>query len=449
MRILVVSNGYPPRGRFGTEFYTQELVAGLSRRGHELFVLHPVRTGERPRYTLEEEEVDGIPVFLLHNEGDRKRSFAASYRDVEVERVFDRVLERVRPDVVHFLYLVWGLSVGLPAVAEARGISSVLTATDYTLACHRGQMYDHRLERCGGPHPPEVCAGCIREPGPYDLEPLPRLVKRTLARGLAGLGGLGKVPVTRDLEARERAVGEALGTLKFVIAPTGNMAEAYLRLGVPQERIVRLTYAFDEKPFVSVRHEPPPASPRLGFFGQFAPHKGFGTLLQAFERMEAGGPRPGAPPVELVLYGGPSEGRHRLFAEAALARVSSSGVRRGTPFEPAESPRVLAGLTALVLPSEWDENAPLAGLQARAAGVPIVGADVPGIAEIVQPGLHGRLFPPGDVQALAEALFAVIRGEPGRALDPGLPLSYDEHLGRVEELLGSISTRPRLRTEEQ
>jgi len=54
VRILVVSNGFPPRGRWGTEFYTKELVRGLSARGHELFVLHPERSGERPRYTLEE-----------------------------------------------------------------------------------------------------------------------------------------------------------------------------------------------------------------------------------------------------------------------------------------------------------------------------------------------------------------------------------------------------------
>ncbi len=446
MRILVVSIGYPPRGRFGTEFYTRELVRGLSNRGHELFVFHPVRMRAKPRYTVEEVEEEGIPVFLLHNAGDPKRGFEASYRDEEVERAFAEVLERVRPDRVHFLYLVWGLSVGLPAVAEAKGIPTLLTLTDFTLACHRGQLYDHRLKRCGGPHPPETCADCIREPGPFDQPPLRRFLKRTLAHGLAGIGGLGKVVVASDLERREKAVSEMFRTVGHVVAPTANLASIFTRAGVPVSKLTTLVYAFDEAPFLEVRLSKEPARPRIGFFGQFAPHKGFGTLLEAFARLEAN-KGPYDPDVELVLYGAPAEGRHRLFADPLLARSNSRHVTRGEPFEPDESPHVLAALTALVAPSEWDENAPLAVLQARAAGVPVVGSDVPGIAEIVVHKKHGRLFTAGDPRALADALFAVIRGEPGRALDPGLPLSYDEHLKRIEELLGSISTPKRSRTD--
>jgi hypothetical protein len=52
MRLLVVANGYPPRGRWGTEFYTRELVRGMIGRGHQVAVLHPVRSDERPRFTL-------------------------------------------------------------------------------------------------------------------------------------------------------------------------------------------------------------------------------------------------------------------------------------------------------------------------------------------------------------------------------------------------------------
>ena len=446
MRILCVSNGYPPRGRFGTEFYTQELVRGLSNRGHELFVLHPVRTGEAPRYTVEEVEEEGIPVFLLHNPGDPGKSFEASYSDPGAERAFAEVLDRVRPDRVHFLYLVWGLSVGLPAVARAKGIPSLLTLTDFTLVCHRGQLYDHRLVRCGGPHPPEVCADCIREPGPFDLPPWKRFVKRTVAHAAAGVGGLGRVVVAEDLVRREAAVRAMFREVAHVVAPTANLGRVFQEAGVPRPMLSTLVYAFDEEPFQAVRRGAPPARPRLGFFGQFAPHKGLGTLLEAFERME---PRARAEghDVELVLYGGPSSGRHRLYADHVLGPARSERVRRGEPFEPDESPAVLGDLTALVAPSEWDENAPLAVLQARAAGVPVVGSDVPGIAEVVTHGTHGLLFPVGDAGALADALLAVIRGEPGRGLDPGLPLSYDEHLRRIEELLGSISTPARSRTE--
>jgi len=446
MRVLVVSNGYPPRGRFGTEFYTKELVRGLSNRGHELFVFHPVRDGSRPRYTVEEIEEEGVPVFLLYNEGDPRKAFEASYRDAAVERAFADVLERVRPDCVHFLYLVWGLSVGLPEVAHAAGIPSVLTLTDYTLLCHRGQMFDSGLARCGGPHPPEICADCIREPGPFDHPPLKRALVRVLAHGIAAVGGLGRVVTTPDLLAREKAVAKMFGAVSSFIAPTENLRAVFERCGVPRAKLSTLVYAFDELPYEAVRRAAKPHPARIGFFGQFAPHKGYGTLVRAFERLEAAR-GPDDLGVELVLYGTPSAGRHRMYAERVLSKVRSNKIRVGEAFEPDEAPEVLSRLTALVAPSEWDENAPLALLQARAAGVPIVASDVPGIAEIVTHGVHGRLFPPGDVLALSDALFAVICGEPERALDPGLPLSYDEHLKRIEELLGSVSTPARPRTD--
>ena len=172
MRLLFVSNGYPPRGSFGTEFYTRELVTALVRRGHRVAVLHPMRDGARPRYTLEEVEEDGVPVHLLWNAGDPGKRFAPSYEDAEVERRFAQLVDAWRPDRVHFTYLLWGLSVGLPRVARERGVPSVLTLTDYGLACHRGQLFSSALEPCGGPHPPEVCARCIRTPSQHDGEGL-------------------------------------------------------------------------------------------------------------------------------------------------------------------------------------------------------------------------------------------------------------------------------------
>ena len=130
MKHLSVTPGYPPRGRYGTEFYTHQLVRGLVARGHEVSVLHPVRDGRLPRYTLEEVEEEGVRVFLLHNAGDGSKRFESSYRDARVEALFGELLERLAPDLVHCTYLLWGLSVRLPVIARARGVPSVITLTD-------------------------------------------------------------------------------------------------------------------------------------------------------------------------------------------------------------------------------------------------------------------------------------------------------------------------------
>ncbi len=71
MKVLFVANGFPPRGQWGTEFYTAQLASALARRGHELAAFVPDRDGERPRYTLEEAATPLARLFVLHNTGDR------------------------------------------------------------------------------------------------------------------------------------------------------------------------------------------------------------------------------------------------------------------------------------------------------------------------------------------------------------------------------------------
>ena len=65
---------------------------------------------------------------------------------------------------------------------------------------------------------------------------------------------------------------------------------------------------------------------------------------------------------------------------------------------------MLQGARAVVAPSECNENAPLAVLEAYAAGRPVIGAAIAGIPELVREDETGALFPSGDVEALAEAL---------------------------------------------
>lgn len=179
---------------------------------------------------------------------------------------------------------------------------------------------------------------------------------------------------------------------------------------------------------------------RFGFLGQFTPHKGLGTLVEAVQILERRLPE-SVEPWEVRLYGKPAGGRHRRFAAVVLRAYRGDRLVVCDPFPAAEAPRVLKDLHAVVLPSEWDENAPLTVLQARAAGVPLVASDVPGVSEVVQHGVHGLLFPPGDAAALADAMREVILRRMPRTGRHELPLSLPEHLSRVEAIYGRVRAR--------
>jgi glycosyltransferase involved in cell wall biosynthesis len=434
MKLLFVSNGFPPRGQWGTEFYTHQLVLGLREAGHEVAVMHPVRDGAQPRYRLERAEGDrGIPVYLLHNPGDPSKRFESSYRDPVVEERFREVLDQWQPDLVHFTYLLWGLSIGLPRVAREAGVARVATLTDYGLLCHRGQMFNADLERCGGPHPPAVCARCVRQPSIYDLPLVPRLAKHAAAGLLSRVGGAGRVVVEADFERREEAAREALSELQVLIAPTRVLAESFMRWGAAPERLAVECYSIDPEPYAVARPEPPRSPVRFGFFGQFTPHKGLHVLFEAVELLSHRLPE-SVEPWEVQLYGKPAGGRNQLYGRRVFERDPGRRVIVGESFSPPEAPRVLAPLHALVLPSLWDENAPLTCLQARAAGVPILGSDVAGIAEVIRHGEHGLLFPPGDAAALADCMREVILGRLGRHPNPAQPVAPAAHLERIQGL---------------
>jgi glycosyltransferase involved in cell wall biosynthesis len=207
------------------------------------------------------------------------------------------------------------------------------------------------------------------------------------------------------------------------------VGEALARAGAPRAKLRALVYAFDAREY---RPRARPAGPaRLGFLGQLGPHKGFACVIEATRELARLAPNA---EWELSIYGRPAAGRHRRYAEAALARADPRRVRLAAPFEPDHAPAVLGELAALVAPSEWDENAPLAVLQARALGLPVIATDVPGIAELVRAPAHGRLVPVGDARALAGALLEVVDGRLTGPLEPGLPLALDAHLARLEDL---------------
>ena len=72
-----------------------------------------------------------------------------------------------------------------------------------------------------------------------------------------------------------------------------------------------------------------------------------------------------------------------------------------------------------MVPSECNENAPLALLEAYAAGRPVIGSRMAGIPELVREDETGALFPARDVETLASALDRFGKLRNGRLADMG------------------------------
>lgn len=439
MRVLVVCNGFPPSGQWGTEFYSHQLATGLAARGVQVEALHPDRGGTRPRYELTTVERYGIFVHELSNAGDPQKRFVDSYQNSDVERVFGELLAERDYDVVHFTHLLWGLSARLPEIARAHGVRTVVTITDFGLLCHRGQLVDWQQLECAGPADDGQCARCVREPGPWDAATIPLLVKRAGVRGAAALGGLGRVVMAGDIADRRRTIAKCARAVDHWILPTGTVADACDALDLPADRTSRMTYGLDESTFVaSTAPRPRRDALRFTFMSQYMPHKGLATLLEAVRLLSSRLPE-SVEPWTVELYGNGSFARHRRYAEDCVGRGLPRRVVDHGPFEPLSAPEVLESTDVVLVPSEWRENAPLTVLQARAAGRWVIASDVPGVREVLEDGRHGSLVPPADARALADAMGAAIRDRVRPAADPAE--AYEEHLVRMEALYRLVLER--------
>jgi glycosyltransferase involved in cell wall biosynthesis len=202
----------------------------------------------------------------------------------------------------------------------------------------------------------------------------------------------------------------------------------------------------------------PSSAPLLGVVARLEPEKGHRHLIEAMPAILRA-----VPEAWLAVIGEGSEADALRAQTAALgsrvaARVLFTGRRDDVS-------ALTADLTLAVLPSLREAQG-ISLLEAMARGVPVVASEIGGIPEVVTDGVDGRLVPPGDPAALADAIVELVRdpalrhrlGEAGRrtvadrfSIDAqvrAIQTVYDEELARAGVLFngeGGPAPRPRER----
>jgi len=130
-------------------------------------------------------------------------------------------------------------------------------------------------------------------------------------------------------------------------------------------------------------------APEVLYIGRLETEKGVRVLIEAAQA---------AKQVRTVFAG-----RGSLAPEIARAagggRVDYLGL-----LEPAGVRAMLDQVSAVVVPSLWDENCPMVVLEAGARGCPVIVSDIGGIPEPVTDGVDGLLVPAGNASRLADAM---------------------------------------------
>jgi len=426
LRILMPVHFFLPDHSAGTEVYTYNLARALQARGHTVELFCSEKLLSRRSYSLTERTVDSLRCHVMVNNLDHDE-FSETFANPRVEAVFQRVLEGFKPDVVHVQHLML-LSLGLPRLSRLAGARTVMTLNDFWLYCARfGQLLLPNGHLCDGPNLTD-CANCLqdftfsqgrpekavikllqvtRELSGVDLAPLvywaqdrsQLLRKRKTTAGRSAKAGR-STDLREELLHRIRKVNQLVENVDVFLSPSNTVAERVIEWGIPRSQVRISRYGIDTAPFErSIPTARPDARVTFGYVGTLAPHKGVHVLMEALRLLP---PRS----CRLKVYG--SDGHHKEYGRLLHELAEGLEVEFCGLMDRLRIGEAFASIDCLVMPSLWLENSPVVIQEAFAAGVPVIASGQGGMAELIDDGRSGRLFPAGDVKALAMHMAAIV-----------------------------------------
>jgi glycosyltransferase involved in cell wall biosynthesis len=333
----------------------------------------------------------------------------------EAARNLDALLREARPDVAHLHNIYHHLSPSILPVLARHRVPMVMTLHDLRLLCPAIHML-----RDG-----EVCERCRGG----------RLHNAVLGKCVKDSRGASLLAAVETAHQKWRGLYTRLvGTF---LCPSDFYRRKYAAWGYPAHKLRHLPNFVDLDFWHPSRIPGDAPQDAYLFFGRISQEKGLRDLLTAHKLWEDGHAS-GAiaePPLTLLIAGsGPCEANLRAqMAGLRLARAEFLGA-----LDVAELRRALGRAAFTILPSIWYENGPMAALESLAAGVPLLGADIGGIPEMIETGRTGLTFRPGDPEDLLRCARQAVR-EPA---DPRAARAWAErhasrtgHMAELERIL--------------
>ncbi len=358
MKILLINKFYYPRG--GDCIYTINLENLLKQHGHEVAIF-----AMQHHQTIESQWSEYFPTEIDFNKSNPKKLKEFILRPLgtsEVKRNFNRLLNNFKPDVVHLNNVHTQLSPVVAQLAHEKGIKVVWTLHDYKLLCPRYDCLRNGTVIC------ELCFKDKKNVLKYSC-----MKNSKLASLLA------------YFEAKKWNRDNLEKYTDTFICPSEFMKQKMQEGNFQLQKLTVLHNFIDIK---KVQKNNYPKSDYYCYVGRLSHEKGIKTLLEAAKNL----------PYKLKLIGtGP-------LSESLQSEYTSSNIEFSGHKNWEELKEILSNSCFLVIPSEWYENNPLSVIEALCLGIPVLGANIGGIPELIDSGKNGILFESGNMEDLQEKI---------------------------------------------
>src|SRR6266487_827987 len=370
MRILFLSNFFPPARPGGYTQWCHEVTQRLAGRGHTIGVL--TSCYEREKAPAEEQNI----YRLLHLEGDlayyQPLHFFTRWKKQHRENfvVLKQTVKDFAPDLI-FVWGMWALSKALPALAEQLLPGRVVYyLSDYwPMALDMHTTYWQSSTRSWPMQVP----------------------KRVLSK------------VAMSILAKEYQPDLKL---EHVICVSARVRELLVEAGLPIPHARIIHGGTDIERFLDIRkRDYLSGNLKLLYAGQLVRHKGVHTAIEAMARL-VNKRRINQITLTLVGSGHPD---YEAFLHGLVERECLNNfVTFHKPVSKVNMPDIFQQFDVLIFPSIYEE--PLARItqEAMFAGLVVVGTITGGTKEILRDGETGLTFAPEDADGLAEQIVRLI-----------------------------------------
>lgn len=405
MKLLYLSNGYPPLQLAGTEVYTAALASAFAQAGHQVDVIctGEWNAGNQAFNGVTREQQSGVAVTRLNlNWTKGPDPNRCLYDNSETEAVLNQYLEQASPDLVH-ITSCYTLSASIIRAVKRHGLPLLITLTDFWFLCPRVTLLRSDGARCDGQTTAKECLRCLLAQARVYRWPARVLPEPALEAALTWVSGQPWLSRRRGVRGLALDMGQRKATLRSLledadrlIAPSHFAARVHRENGV-QRDIQVVPYGHDISWAKYLRPRPATTPLTFGFIGRITPAKGLHVLIEAVRHLSAD------LPMQVDVWGD-------LGQEADYARTLSEldadhpPLRFRGHFRRDRLAEVFNQIDVLVVPSVWYENSPLVVHEAFAAGKPVIASNLGGLTEAVTHGVNGLVFEPGDARALAACL---------------------------------------------
>ena len=361
MRILMINKFFFIKG--GSETYYFSLKELLEKNGNEVI-----------DFSMKDEknfDSQYSSYFVDNIDYNKKQNLLAKLKlgikivySYEAKEKLENLIQETKPDIAHLHIFQHQLTSSIIDVLKKYNIPIVYTAHDLKMLCPNYKMLNNELEVC------EKCKNskyynCFKN----------KCIKKSYAKSFIGM-----------CEAYFNKYRKNYEKIDYILTPSEFYRRKFIEFGIDKNKIEHLpNFLCDSE----IEYEKKENSNYYLYFGRLSEEKGIMTLIKATQDAKIN--------LKIVGTGPEEENIKKYIVDHNLKNIKMYGFKKGK-----ELYTFVANAKCVVIPSEWYENGPYSAIETLKLGVPIIGADIGGIPELINN--NGFTFKCGDIQDLKKTI---------------------------------------------